>query len=289
MKNIFLSSDKGRSRDQSNGPHKNQRRCSNKCGSAALGLLAAAALALLPACGGSDVADTAAEESNVTAEEVAENTGDHVGEEVTIRSTVEETVDDSAFLLNDDNYFDGEGILVINATGEAFVVPDVGDSEVQVTGTVETFAMTTVAESYGLTLDPDLYQDYETKPVIIAQSIALAPDPGEITADPEKFYNQRIAVEGDVDEIRETGLFTIAEEQLFGGEDLLVYAPDTAAFRPIEESEAITVTGVLRPFIVADFERDYDLNWDLSVREEVEAEYDTKPVFVADSVYPSAI
>ena len=52
-----------------------------------------------------------------------------------------------------------KAFLVINATGEAFVVPDVGDSEVQVTGKVETFAMTTVAENYGLTLDLDLYQE----------------------------------------------------------------------------------------------------------------------------------
>ena len=76
-----------------------------------MGLLAAAALALLPACAGPSGVDTAAEESNVTADELAENTGDHVGEEVTIRSTVEKTVDDSAFLLNDDDYFGGEGIF----------------------------------------------------------------------------------------------------------------------------------------------------------------------------------
>ena len=112
-------------------------------------------------------------------------------------------------------------------------------------------------------------KNYETKPVIIAQSVALAPDPGDITADPEKFYNQRIAVEGEVEEIRETGLFTIDEEKLFGGEDLLVYAPDVSTSRPVKEDEVITVTGVLRPFVVADFERDYDLQWDLSVKEEV--------------------
>lgn len=266
--------------------NKTQRK--NTRGSAALSLLTAASLVLLPACNnGPAGVDTAAEEANVTADEIVNDTDGRVGEEVTIRSTVEETVDDSAFLLNDDDYFDGAGILVVNATGEAFVVPDVGDSEVQVTGKVETFAMMTVAESYGLTLDPELYEEYETKPVIIAESIALAPDPGEITADPEVFYNQRIAVEGEVEDLREAGLFTLQEEQLFGGEDLLVYAPGVSA--PVQEDEVVTVTGVLRPFIVADFDRDYDLQWDLSVQEELEAEYSTKPVFVADNVYPSAI
>ena len=278
MKNTFLNNNQDQKKS-------NQRRR----GSIALGLLAAASLSLLPACAGPSGVDTAAEESNVTADELAKNTGDHVGEEVTIRSTVEKTVDDSAFLMNDDDYFGGAGILVINATGEAFVVPDVGDSEVQVTGKVETFAAKTVADSYGLTLDPDLYKEYETKPVIIAQSVALAPDPGDITADPEKFYNQRIAVQGEVDEIRETGLFTIDEDKLFNGEDLLVFAPDVSTSRPVKEKEVITVTGILRPFVVADFEKDYDLKWDLSVKEKVVADYDTKPVFVADNVYPSAI
>lgn len=252
-----------------------------------ISLFAATSLFVLSACNSPAGVDTAAEEANVTADELAEGADGRVGEEVTIRSTVEETVDDSAFLLNDDDYFDGAGILVVNATGEPFVVPDVGDSEVQVTGTVETFAMTTVADSYGLTLDPELYEDYETKPVIIAESIALAPDPGDITANPETFYNQRIAVEGEVEELREVGLFTLDEERLFGGEDLLVYAPGVSA--PVQEDEVVTVTGVLRPFISAEFETDYDLQWDLSVQEEIEAEYETKPVFVADNVYPSAI
>ena len=264
-----------------------QKSSSSHRRSAAVGLLAATSLILLPACNSPAGVDTAAEEGNVTAEELVEGGDGRVGEEVTIRSTVEETVDDSAFLLNDDDYFDGEGILVVNASGEPFVVPDVGSSEVQVTGKVETFDMMPVAESYGLTLDPELYEAYETKPVIIAESVALAPDPGEITANPEVFYNQRIAVEGEVEELREAGLFTLEEEQLFGGEDLLVYAPGVSA--PVQEDEVVTVTGVLRPFIAAEFDTDYDLQWDLSVREEIEAEYETKPVFVADNVYPSAI
>jgi hypothetical protein len=32
----------------------------------------------------------------------------------------------------------------------------------------------------GLGLDPNLYREYESQPAIIAQSIALAPEPGQI-------------------------------------------------------------------------------------------------------------
>ncbi len=57
----------------------------------------------------------------------------------------------------------------------------------------------------------------------------------------------------------------------------------------IKDDEVVAVTGVLRPFVLAEFEREYELGWDLKLKEKLEAEYETKPVFVADSVYPSAI
>ena len=253
----------------------------------ALKLMAAASLFLLPACSSPQAETTAAEEANVTSEELVENTLDYVGQEVSIRSEVEETVDDASFLIADDEYFDGEAILVINASSEPFVVPDVGESQVQVTGEVETFAMMTVADEYGLELSPELYEEYEAKPVIIAESIALAPDPGEIAANPELYYNKRIAVEGEVEELKESGLFTLDEDELFGGEDLLVIPP--VGGEPVQENGIVTLTGVLRPYIKAEFERDYDLQWDLDVTTEIEAEYEQKPVFVADSVYPSAV
>ncbi|MBE9059789.1 hypothetical protein [cf. Phormidesmis sp. LEGE 11477] len=250
-------------------------------------LLTAASLFLLPACGSPQTTDTAAEEANVTSEELVDDTASYVGEEVTIRGEVEATVDETAFLMADDDYFNGEGILVINASSEPFVVPDVGETQVQVTGQVETFAMTAVSTEYGLTLDADLYNEYEDQPVIIAQSIALAPDPGDITANPEFYYDKRIAVEGEVEDILESGLFTLDEDELFGGDDLLVIPGELAS--TVQEDEIVTATGVLRPYIAADFERDYDLQWDLSVQKTIEAEYETKPVFVADMVYPSAV
>ncbi len=253
----------------------------------AIKLLLATSLFLLPACASPQANDTVAEEENVTSEELVDDTENYVGEEITIRAEVEETVDDTAFLLADNDYFDGEGILVVNASSEPFIVPDVGETEVQVTGKVETFAMTALSTEYGLTLDASLYGDYENKPVIIAQSIALSPDPGEITENPEFYYNKRIAVEGEVEDILESGLFTMDEERLFGGEDLLVIP--NATTKAIKDGEIVAVTGVLRPYISAEFERDYDLQWDLSVKETIDAEYETIPVFVADGVYPSAV
>lgn len=250
--------------------------------------LVAASLVLLPACAaGPQSTTTSAESDNVTTEELADDTNSYVGEEVTVRADVEEVVDETAFVMESEGFLNNERILVINASSEPFLIPDVGDSQVQVTGEVETFSMATAAEEYNLTLDPDLYGEYESQPVIIASSLALAPDPGDITANPENYYNQRIAVQGEVEDMLESGLFTIDEDELFSGEDLLVIP--TQGTTTIQDGEAVVVTGVLRPYVKADFDKDYDLQWDLSVTESVEADYSQKPVFVADSVYPSAI
>lgn len=224
---------------------------------------------------------------NITTEELSSGAEGIIGETVSIRSEIEETVDDSSFLLEDDQLFGGEDILVINASGEPFVLTEGDETPVQVTGEVQQLIIAEFETEYGLDLDPTLYADYEDRPVVVAQSIALSPDPGDITSNPEQYYNQRIAVAGEIEEKFDDNIFTLDEEELFGGEDLLVISnlPSPQA----QDGEEVTVTGVLRPYVKAEFETDYDLTWDLSVQEQVEAEYTEKPVFVADEVYPSAM
>ncbi|MDY6902466.1 MAG: hypothetical protein SWZ49_31025, partial [Cyanobacteriota bacterium] len=85
----------------------------------------------------------------------------------------------------------------------------------------------------------------------------------------------------------DANIFTLDEEKLFGATDLLVLNPKPKV--PVKDDEVVAVTGVLRPFVLAEFEREYDLGWDLKLKQKLEADYSTKPVFVADSVYPSAI
>ncbi|NEP19514.1 MAG: hypothetical protein F6J97_21915 [Leptolyngbya sp. SIO4C1] len=251
-----------------------------------LGLLLAASLAVLPACAGPEET-TVSEEANVTTEELTEGAEGLIGQSISTRGELKEVIGEAAFLMNEEGTFNGEDILVLNASGMPLFVPEVGDSEVQVTGEVQQLIIADIETEYGLDLDPELYADYEDRPVIIAQSVALSPDPGELTSNPDMYYNQRIAVEGEVEEILSPTAFTLDEEQLFGGEDLLVITQ--MATPETQDDEIVTVVGVMRPYIAADFEKDYDLQWDLSTKEEIEAEYSEKPVFVADEVYPSAV
>ncbi len=243
---------------------------------------------LLPACTNNLEREAAVPETNVTTEEVTDNTNQLIGKTVTVRSTPINKIGPSTFTISDKQFFGSESILVVNAAGKPFTLPTDPNVPIQATGQVRNFVIADINRDYKLGLDPNLYVDYENKPAIIAQSLALAPNPGEITTNPSLYYGKNIAVTGEVEDIRSNSSFTLDEEKLFGGQDLLVIRAGSPK-GVVNEGEKVAVTGTLRPFVVAELERDYDLTWDLNLQKTLEAEYKNKPVFVADEVYPSAI
>lgn len=250
-------------------------------GAVVLGLMATL---LLAACSNDDPnAGGPTAQSNVTTEEVTEETNELIGETVTIRNEVGEKIAPTAFTLTDDEFFGGEEILVVNSTGKPFVLPEGDNPEVQITGEVRNFVLAEFERDYGFDLDPNLYAEYENQPAIVAQAVALAPEPGEITENPSRYYGQQLAVTGEVEQIANPTSFTLDEDELFGSSDLLVLTqtPQTAA----EDGKTVAVTGVLRPFVISEIERDFDLDLD----PELQVEYDNKPVLIADAVYESAI
>ncbi|MBE9182483.1 hypothetical protein IQ268_28440 [Oculatella sp. LEGE 06141] len=241
---------------------------------------------LLPACTGPDQnAGGPAPESNVSAEDVTDETAELIGQAVTIRSEVINKVGESSFTLSDEQWLNGEEILVLNASGEPFIIP-IDDTEVQVTGTVERFVTADLEREYDLDLQPDVYANYESQPAIVAQSIAVAPEPGEITEDPSQYYGQTLAVTGEVEEIIGPNAFTLEDEELLGSDDLLVL--NTTTGTTVEDGEEVAITGELRSFVSAEIERDYDLTWDLDLQRQLEAEYQQQPVLIVRDIYPSA-
>ena len=224
-------------------------------------------------------------ESNVTIEEIAEEETTAVGEEVTIRGEVEEVEPGVAFAIEEEGFLEGDRVLVINVSDK--IIPEYAeDLKVQITGELGTLVLADVEREYGLALDPELYVDYENEPVIFADSMVASPDLEEVSENPDIYYGQEIALEGEIEEIRNDYAFTLKEEQLIGGDDLLIINA-TGELIP-QEDETVVVTGTVRPFVKAEFERDYDLTWDLDIQQEIEAEYNEKPVLVVDSIYPSA-
>lgn len=235
-------------------------------------------------------ATTAPDETNVATEEIAENPAEYVGQTVTVRSEPIEKISPSTFTVEDEQFFGSDPILVVNASGEPFVFPEEDDTEIQITGEVRNFVFADIEREYNLGLEENAYVDYENQPALIAQSIAISPDPGEISSDPEQYYNEVLAVTGEIEEIQGPNVFSLEEDELFGGEDLLVLRATPAADLPVvENGETVAVTGRLQPFVVADIERDYDFNWDTGFEQQLEAEYSDRPVLIADDIYPSAI
>jgi hypothetical protein len=265
----------------------------------AIALLGAAVV--LPACSESlvqeDVAETpateevetdvAAADGNVQVEDLTENLESYLGQTVTVREEIEEVVGESGFFLEDDELFGGEQVLVINASGEGIYLVEGDDTDVQVTGEVVELIVADLETEYGIDLDPELYAEYEQQPVIIAQSLALAPDPNDLSRNPEQYYNQRIAVNGEVEDLWSTEVMSIDGDTLFGEDDLLVISPNTTL--DFAEDEEVVMTGVLRPLVTSEIDQEYELTWDLDLQEQIEAEYQERPVFVADEIYPSAM
>ena len=225
-------------------------------------------------------------DDNVTIEDITEEENNvAVGEEVTVRGEVEEVDPGISFVLQEEGFFNGDEVLVINLSQKVLPL-ETDDLGLQVTGEVGTLVLADVERDYGLELDPDLYVDYENRPVIFASNMVLSPDLEDVAENPDIYYNQEIAVQGEVKNINSDNTFILREDKLFSDDNLLIL---NTKGEPIPtQDEKVVVTGMVRPYIQSEFERDYDLTWDLDLQEEIEAEYREKPVLIVDSIYSSA-
>lgn len=251
-------------------------------GRRSIGIITLALMAmLLPACAKSGPQLTV-RDRNVTAQAVSQMTNALIGQRVTVRGEIKKLVSGNAFTINDEQMFEGQEILVVNASSAPFTLPD-DDIELQVTGEVRKFNIANLAKEFDLSLQPEAYLDYKDRPVIIAQSIALAPKPAQIVRNPTVFYNQPVAVEAEVEKVLDPIAFTLQEDQVTGGSDLLVLNPK--AGQPMRAQQNVVVTGVIRPFVVSQIERDYNLTRDLQWQKTVEAQYKNKPVLIAQQIF----
>jgi hypothetical protein len=231
-----------------------------------------------------------AEKENITAPNVSEKTNALIGKLVTVRSQPINQVSDKVFTITDREIFSGERIVVVNNTGQPVNLPIPQDARLQVTGTVAKFNSNAINQQYGLDLAQDSYREYEGRPAIIAQSIALAPVPGEIGEQPQTYYNKVIAVPADVARVYSPNAFVLEDDTLLGNNPLLVLVTNQLKEgAPIKQGERIVATGTLRPFVVTELERDYKFGWDAQLQNQLETEYSKKPVLIVEGIYPSAL
>ena len=229
-------------------------------------------------------------QENVTTDEINDDFAQYEGQEVSVRQEVEQIIGANSFTLDEDQFFGGEELLVIDMSNSGIELIEGAGTEVQVTGELTQFSLEELEPGMGVDLEPELFADYEGQPVILARSLALSPDPGDVTSNPEDFYGRRIVIEGEVEAIYGPNVLTLETEGLFGGEPLLVLnSQGDAGIIATEEGETVAIAGTLRPFVLAELEQEYELTWDLDLQPELEAELEGRPAFVADEVYPSAM
>ncbi|MBD2307739.1 hypothetical protein H6G17_19920 [Chroococcidiopsis sp. FACHB-1243] len=230
-----------------------------------------------------DTRRTPQERQNVTAEELADKVKALVGKTVTVRGQFVKQIGDNVFAIVDERFFGAEPIVVVNISGNPLNIPT-DDIKVQATGVVRNFSLEQVSKYYNTSFDRATQALYKNSPVVVARSVAPAPEADELTITPQPYYGRRIAVPGDVSNIYSPYAFTLDES-------LLVLNPNPQPnFRQnVDRGEKVVTTGVLRQFVIADLERDYGLKFDADVRRQLETAYAGKPVLISDGVYPSAV
>ena len=245
------------------------------------------AVTFISSCGEATQNGQVTGEGNVTSEDVTQvDPGDAaIGEEVTIRSGVSEVLDDNGFVMESS---DGEPVLIINPTGTPFTSPE-QEVPIQVTGELTTFDAAAIEQQYGLTLDPNLYGEYDQQPAVIAQNFALAPRPQDLWDAPTGYFEETVAVEGDIRPLEETNnAFALFEEGWVDDIGVLVIGTDQYVdANALEDGENVVVTGQTQQ-ISADILRQANLGWEDAEIEEFISRYENRPVIIAEEVYPSA-
>jgi len=218
--------------------------------------------------------------------EIAPNIDEFIGKSVTIKSKAIGQVGVSSFTVRDARFFNGEPIVVVNASGEPFDLPLNQNVEVQVKGQVRNLVIPKIEREFNLNIQEENYKDYLNKPAIIARSLVLAPKPGQITQRPKQYYRRQVIVTGKVKNIQSPVFLTLDENQWFGGQDLLVLLK-TPPKVVISQGQTVSIIGEVRPFVAAEIERDYNFPWDKYAKRRLEAQYGNRTVLVAETIYPS--
>ena len=198
--------------------------------------------------------------NNSRLEDISRDRQRLVGQEVTVRGPIENIQGDGIFEMKDEDLFgliDDETIAVINQTGSPLPVRPNDDIEIQVTGVVAPMEKAAIKRNFGLNLPVEIVEEYESRAVIYAQSIAISPSPDEILDEPTDYYGARVAIKGEIDLIADETVFTIEDgdlnDQIFGADDLLVISNGTT---PIQQKEAI-VTGFVRRHTITSLKATY--------------------------------
>lgn len=214
----------------------------------------------------------------------AEETPADAGDAIALYGRFKEYLGGTLFVLDKGELGEESNVLVVNASDRSFAVPANAGTPLWAVGQVEPL----IAEEID-GLDPAAVELLEGESALYANRITLAPEATDLTANAESFYNQDVTIYGEVEQVNADNTFILEDPELFEGRGVIVIQTgEVAEAAPIPDDAKVAVSGVLRPYVVADLQEEYGLTWDSDLIQEFEAEYAEVPVLVADLITPTS-
>ncbi len=191
-----------------------------------------------------------------------------IGKTVTVSGEVEEVISPQAFIIEGDRFFNDPELLVLNVSAS----PIVNDSNIQITGTVRQFLKSEIERDFDVRLTQELAAKFTDKPVLVATALTLTPEPGEVAEEPAPFIGKNVTLKGKVENVIAPNLFTLDDQELIGGKELLVVGNAGA----INQGQTVLVTGSIRKLVAADL--------DIKLQPRLIAEYEGRAAAIARSI-----
>jgi hypothetical protein len=108
---------------------------------------------------------------------------------------------------------------------------------------------------------------------------------GKLAKDGKKFYGQSVSVRAEVEDVLDAHSFTLDEDAVLAGPDVVVIVPSGFDTSSLARDQVVVVTGRVRPYVVADLERDFDwFKEGKIVTTGTKVDYKTRPVLVAETI-----
>jgi len=281
-------------------------------------LLATSLVALLGAgfAGADDHKD-----GTLSATKLAKDAKHYYGQTVTVSAKVEDVLGSHSFTLDEDAILAGPDVLVLVPAG-GLPAGLKHDDRVVVTGKVRRYVTKELDTDYdwfknGEIVSKETKVDYSTRPVIVATSVRMAGSEhsememehhddhygnadiqragnmmvsaGKLSHDGKAFYGQSVTVKSKVEDVIDSRTFTLDDDTILPGPDVLVLVPRGVASTLVHDQEVI-VTGTVRPYVMAELKKDYDWFEDGKIVKRMGDKVDmkTRPVIVATSVRTAA-
>jgi hypothetical protein len=256
----------------------------------------------------------------ISAGKLANNAKDYYGKTVTVKAEVEDVIDSRSFTLDEDALLAGADVLVLVPAGYTGTLAH--DQVVMVTGKVRPYVSTELEKDYhwfkdGAIVSRSNKVDFKTRPVLVATSLRTADgvdllagskssmthdtthtamvdhakrgmtmmSAGKLAKDSKKFYGQNVTVRAEVEDVLDSHSFTLDEDALFAGPDVVVLVPAGFDTSRLAHDQVVVVSGKVRPFVTAELDKDYDwFNNGKVFTTDSKIDYKTRPVLVAETI-----